>query len=150
METFSFSCPDAQGNSVQYTGILHPWNEGLVVSTRLMAAGLDGLASAVRFKELLEAITQDRAVDLKSLAMQAVEPGQILAGLKNLLLSPDGPKLIGAILRYSTRAGVPLEKAGAVDLSPYRGNYGELWVACYEVIVANRFLSLPGIFGKGG
>lgn len=150
MNPQTFQITDGDGQPVTYLVIPHPWSEGLAISTRLMAAGVDGLAGAIQFKDIIDAIMADKSADLKGMLTSAINPGALLEGVKNLLMAPDSARFIAAILRYSTRNGVPLERAGVVDLSAYQGNYGELWRAVYEVIRVNRFLSLPITLKTGG
>lgn len=69
---------------------------------------------------------------------------QALESLPEMISKIDAP-LIDAILKHTNRDGVPLMmKPGPVNLNfdaAYTGNYGELALALWEVVKANRFLS---------
>jgi hypothetical protein len=139
MEPVSFIVYDEDGNPHEYTVRKHPATEGRMIALRLLGLGIEPLAgllvpmalAAVRGGGASSAITVDGLA-------------QAVASLPAMISQIDAP-LIDAILKHTNRDGVPLMmRPGPVNLNfdaAYTGNYGELALALWEVIKANRFLS---------
>lgn len=147
-DPISFTLADADGKTHTYEVIPHPPTEGSRIMWVLVGLGAEPLGRLA--KGLLG------SADLKSLRATLDAPD----GVGKLLAAIDPAELAGDIRR--SLATVPLDRLGADILSrtsrdgknlanslnfdaAYVRNYGELLRALWEVVKANRFLSLPGM-----
>ena len=134
----TFTINDDDGIPHSYLVRLHPASDGRVLALQIGAMGVDVFAgllvtaalSAVKGKNPLDTISTDQLT-------------AALAGLPKVVNSIT-PAMIDAILKHTDRDGRPLMARIEFDHA-YSGNYGELALAIWEVIKANRFLPVSRI-----
>lgn len=130
----AFVVKDVDGNPHSYNLTYHPAGEGQRIMFQLM-----GLVAAPGSAAAGALLSGDSLADLD---LGAVNWSGLGDELRRVFASEMTPKLCREILSYAWRDNVPL--TAGFD-SAYRANYGELLGALWEVIRANRFLSLPGM-----
>lgn len=134
----NFTITDDDGQPHAYTVRLHPASEGRILALQIGAMGVEAFAgllvtaalAAVRGKNPMDVITADQlTVAIASLpkVIQAITP-----------------QMIDALLKHTDRDGRPLMGRPDFDAA-YSGNYGELSLALWEVVKANRFLPVSRI-----
>ena len=163
-----FTLKDEMGASHKYEVTLHPARKGSLLRARLGALVAEPLAMMVYEVVRVGNVQQAIAVMLASLAsddqltnpgkraeidakraeiMALVDPAKLAVAVKNALLSlPED--LVFALFEHVTRDGIRIGTSGFEDEfdAAYAANYTELEAALWEVVKANRFLSLPAIF----
>lgn len=150
----SFTAKDREGVSHLYSCTLHPATEGQLVMWQLVAMGTVPMAGAL--KGLLPLLDEVKGRKLTSLLDDPELFATIRAGLmgidfaaigedvkRSLLTTAMGP-LVAEVLSRTMRDDRPLSNRTAFD-EAYSGNYAELMMALWEVVLANRFLPLPGM-----
>lgn len=153
--TVRFTVKDREGVSHAYDCTLHPATEGQKVMWQLVALCAAPLAGAV--KGLLPLIDQVKgqgglaglldsstAIDQLKGGLASIDFAAIGEDVKRSLLTAPMEKLVEEVLSRTLRDDKPLATRGTFD-DAYSGNYGELLSALWEVVKANRFLSLPGM-----
>uniref|UniRef100_A0A6M3KS12 Putative tail protein n=2 Tax=viral metagenome TaxID=1070528 RepID=A0A6M3KS12_9ZZZZ len=113
------------GVDVRYQAAQHPGTEGLRLAQRLFAVAGPALAPLL---DTARRSGLDAEIDL----------GGIVSALADAASSVDGPALVGDLLRYVVRDGVPLRNTGAIDVA-YGANYGELAEALAWIVERNGF-----------
>lgn len=168
MEPVKFVLKDENGASHKYEVALHGARKGSLLRARLGSVVAEPVAALVYEVMRVGDIRQAAAVLMASAApdaslvdpssratldakraeiMALVDPGKLGTAVKNALLSlPDD--LIYALFEHVKRDGIPIGISGFEDNfdDAYAANYTELESALWEVVKANRFLSLPAIF----
>ena len=130
----TFTVKDVDGNPHIYHLTFHPPTQGQRIMFQLLAMVStpgSALAGALLSGESLEDI------DLGSINWTGLG-----AELRDTFASEMTPQLSTQLLSFAVRDNVPL--TAGFDMA-YKANYGELLGALWEVIRANRFLSLPGM-----
>lgn len=152
MPSVKFVVKDYAGKPHEYETTLVPSSLGCDIHRQLMACVAEPVLVAVY--ELMRTANADLAakaakqatkegvVDAISL-MEGVDAGRIGAAARTALNSLP-TQLVRMILSMTSRDMVPLRMDAAFDAA-YTANYGELDMALWEVVQANRFLSLQDI-----
>lgn len=117
-----------------YVVPLHPAVEGQRLMCQILALAAGPLADLAAAFQRADGNGLDADVDLAAVGRQV---GAALA-------SDAPPRLIRELLRYTARDGKGLAGDGDFNVA-YTGNYGELLVALWRVVEANRFLPLSRI-----
>lgn len=148
MQTKTFTLQDGEGRQHEYEVQLHPPTEGMEIMWQLIALGAGPLGSAI--KGFLTNAAGGGTFSLRGM-MDDPEGLSKLAGAVDFaavgndiaaaVMKANRAALVRAILCKTSRDGKRLESVLAFD-EAFVGNYGELIRAIWEVVRANRFLSL--------
>lgn len=143
-----FTLHDADGVEHAYEVILHPATEGARIMWQLVAMGVEPiakLAGGLLASEGLSA-TSIRGLLNDPAGLEKLRAGLDVGGLatsiRASLASVSLPALTKDILSRTSRDGRDLANQLLFD-EAYSGNYGELALALWKVVQANRFL--PGL-----
>ena len=150
----TFTLADADQRVHTYECTLHPATEGQQILWALVGLASGPLANllkaAVPLLDLFKgrnvaAVLEDpAALDSLKASLGGLDFGSIGQSLRLALASASMPDLVASILSKTTRDGKALSGRIAFD-EAYTGNYRELGAAVWEVVKANRFLSLLGM-----
>lgn len=155
MTVVSFVCPDEDGVEHKYETTLFKPSEGVTFAKMLLGAvspvvakvfqelirngGHAGQAIALG-KAVLDPANDPQGVDLLE---GDVDMASIVLAAQDAIRSiPD--ETARALLKNTTRDGKPLSLDQYFN-EAYIANYAELFLAVWEVVMANRFLSLQAI-----
>lgn len=143
-----FTLHDADGVEHAYEVILHPATEGARIMWQLVAMGVEPvgkLAAGLLASDGLSA-TSIRTLLNDPAGLERLRTGLDLTGLaasvRTSLASVQMGALTKDILSRTSRDGRDLANQLLFD-EAYSGNYGELALALWKVVQANRFL--PGL-----
>jgi hypothetical protein len=147
LQPFEFTARDAQGAEHHYSCPYIPTEEGIDISLWLLA-NLGSLVSGI-LPDIIGKLADGGSVADVDLGSAFSSESLTAAGSqwKAALLSPDARRILKILLRYGARDGAPLASAWQ---AAYQGNYGEMIIAAFEIIKANRFFSFPGMSPSAG
>lgn len=141
---FTFLLADAAGTQHLYEVMPHNAEEGFAISAQLVELGAPVLLAALA--PLLSAgggedgtvgglMERDAGEILRQLPIAEIGArlGPIVAAL---------PKMREQLLRHAARDGVKFVSKGAFNTA-YQGNYAELYMALFRIVLGNGFLPLP-------
>jgi hypothetical protein len=147
-DPITFTLTDADGKTHTYEVIPHPPTEGSRIMWSLVGLGAEplgrlikGLFAAGEIKNLRAALDASDGVG-KLLA--AIDPAELAGDIRRSLATVALDKLGRDILSRTSRDGRNLANDLHFDAA-YTRNYSELLRSLWEVVKANRFLSLPGM-----
>jgi hypothetical protein len=146
-----FACTDYAGEPHQYRCAPFLAEEGLGIFFRLSTLGAEPLLSAVGSlfgkADSLEALKSrlGSGADLGAFLdlLDGLDFSAVGRGLRATLASPDSPALLRDLVKGCLRDGKPLSDRTNFN-EAFTGNYLELLKAAWEVVLLNRFFSLPG------
>ena len=145
--TVKFELEDAAGASVQYITHLHPADIGVELSFEVVGVLGEPLMKVLgnlkdAAKTAAKAASGDVTDEELDDVFEGLDLGAALASLRSLdpkSLSSLSKRVLSQTFRNGNSLKDPLKFGEA-----YRGNYGELYLAVWKVIEANRFIPLLG------
>lgn len=135
-----------------YTSTLLPAEEGIEVIAALVALAGEPLAAVLesvlgdpkRLALLARAATDEGDTTSISDLLGGVSLAQVGAALRTGLAGAKAVPVVRALVKWTHRDGKALRDPGEFNAA-YRGNYGELARALFEIVKVNRLFPLPGI-----
>ena len=139
----TFELADHAGQAHSYLCALHDVDEGQRLLWALVAVGgepLGALLQGAAGRLIAEGTSMADLLDSDAAALLgAVDWSALGRNLSTAVARSDMPGLTRLILKRTRRDGQPLADNTAFNQA-YRGNYGELLQALWQVIRANRLL----------
>jgi hypothetical protein len=128
----------------EYFTVQHPGTEGLKLQNKLQRALVPALGSirAESLRTLQSEAGEASDAEIMAVGMQAMQ-GAFAQALELL-----DPATIKALMRHTTRDGKKLSSDLHFDRA-YQGNYGELYLACWEIAKLNFGPALQRLSGNG-
>jgi len=144
MEPIEFSLPDGDGVAHRYVLVPHGATDGERIVWQLVAFGAEPLARLAQALFLLEGATLRSMMDdptaLKRMG-ERLDTSALGGDLKRSITTMPMAEIRAALVSRCTRDGKQLSNPAHYDAA-FSRNYGELGRLLWEVIKANRFLSL--------
>jgi len=133
-EVHEFRLTDRDGTEHAYTLALHDAMAGAKLTAALTAAAAEPIAALAPLAEggLDRAWTE---------VLRDLDPTSIGRAVRDAIASLDTDRVLPELFRHVLRDDKKLSDSGAFNAA-YRGNYGELYRAAWEIVRANGFFPL--------